>query len=330
MSAGHARPAVKIDGLHPLEYEHPFDSRALDALEKTPGVDQVIRQFNKHAVERFLTIQFTGSHLKITREDYPDIHGALDDVCEIINLPERPALYVQFDDRINGFTIGVERPIIVLSSGTIDLLEADELRFVLGHEVGHIKSRHVLYKQVAQFLPMMAQAVGKMTFGVGSILTGLVTSPLHLSLARWDHMSEFTADRAGLLACQDVDAATRLMMKVAGMPHSHYGRVRPDSFIRQAKEFEALDFDKLNAVVKFLSSLTTTHPWTVIRAAEMLRWAEAGELQAVLARQTVDRVQKLRTKGIVSCRRCNYRLEGPEKFCPACGAALAAGGELPG
>lgn len=50
-----------LTGLHPYEYEHPFDAKALDSLRSTPGLDTIVRQYNKQAVERIITVQYTGS-----------------------------------------------------------------------------------------------------------------------------------------------------------------------------------------------------------------------------------------------------------------------------
>lgn len=65
--------------------------------------------------------------------------------------------------RYNAFAAGVEDPIIVINSGAIDLLTYEELLFIIGHEVGHIKSQHVLYSQMAQILPILGDIIGSAT-----------------------------------------------------------------------------------------------------------------------------------------------------------------------
>ena len=310
---------VKLEGLHLLEYEHPFDAKALNAdLEKTPGLNTVIRQVNKQAVERYLRVVNTGSHLRITEHTYPQIYAVLDEVCTTINLPERPDFYLEWEYAVNGYTIGVERPLIMLKSGAIDLMDKAERRFVVGHEVGHIKSRHVLYSQTAMVFPIMAEIVGTATFGVGEMLSW----PLQLALLGWQRMSEFTADRAGLLACQDFSAVTRAMMKLAGMPTKHYNDMVVESFLQQARDFEQLDYDVLNKAVKFLSILSRDHPWTVMRVAELLRWVESGEYGKVLRRETRDRIGMTKDGEGNHCRACGYKVEEDSGFCSWCGANL--------
>jgi hypothetical protein len=135
-------------------------------------------------------------------------------------------------------------------------------------------------------------------------------------------MSEFTADRAGLLACQNPEATVRVMMKWAGVPIRHYSDMKVDVFVQQAKSFAALDYDSINQAVKYLAIRKMEHPWTIIRSAELLKWLESGEYQRVVDRQTSDRLH-IRYEGSCQfCRKCGYRLEGSERFCNSCGQQL--------
>jgi len=74
--------------------------------------------------------------------------------------------------------------------------------------------------------------------------------------------------------------------------------------------------------VKWAQIATEDHPETVMRAAELLRWVESGEYEAVLNRATSDKVHKVTNAGTTACRTCGHQLEGAEKFCPTCGGAL--------
>ena len=131
----------------------------------------------------------------------------------LLDSPVIPELYIA-PGEINAITAGVERPLIVLYAGAVDLLTPEELLFVMAHEVGHIKSAHVLYYQIAEFIPVIGEIVGAATFGLGEFFG----AGLQLALLRWKRMSEYTADRAGLLACKDAEVALRTMMKLAGLP----------------------------------------------------------------------------------------------------------------
>ncbi len=72
------------------------------------------------------------------------------DACYILDMPEVPELYVRQDPTPNAMALGSDHPFIVLNTGLIDLLDDEELRFVIGHEVGHILSGHAVYQTMMQ------------------------------------------------------------------------------------------------------------------------------------------------------------------------------------
>ena len=257
-----------LKGLNHSEYEHPFDQKALNALTHTPGLETLGNFITKNTIEKIYTVQYTGSNLKVTKENYPKIYEYLEYACQILDMETIPDLYIQWGYGINAFTVGSENPIIVLNSGLIDLCDDDEIMFIIGHECGHIKSNHMLYHMMAQVINIV----------IDSIPGGnLIAAPLQYALYYWNRMSEFTADRAGLLCCQNKEAAVRAFMKMAGMPIKEFEYTNYDSFIKQASEFKLLDYDSLNKVIKFISIADASHPWTVMRAAELLNWINAGE-----------------------------------------------------
>lgn len=256
-----------LTGLDPDSYEHPFDQKALNALENTPGVDLVGKFITKHMVERVYTVQYTGSHLRVTNDNYPKIYEYLEYACQILDVKKVPELYIEWGYNINACTVGAENPIIVLNSGLVDLCDDDEIMFVIGHELGHVKSNHMLYHMMANVINYIIDSI---PFG------SIAAAPLQYALYYWDRMSEFTADRAGLLACQNKYAAVRSFMKMSGLPISQFKDINYQTFINQAKDFKQLDYEGLNKVIKLISIADSSHPWTVMRAAELLNWITNG------------------------------------------------------
>lgn len=310
------RPLSRLDC---QEYEHPFDRQALDALEGTPGLEFLIRKVNEHGLERLMRIQYTGSNVKVTPRNMPEVHSLLEEVCEVVHLSPLPDLYIEPGGEINALTAGVERPIIVLHCGCVDLLTRDELCFVIAHEVGHIKSNHCLYHQLGQVLPFVGRVVGAATFGIG----GLVSAGLEIALNHWERMSEFTADRAGLLGCQSSTAAITAMLKWAGLPHQYFNKVSAESFIEQARQFEEYSFDKLDRLAKIVGSMGKNHPWTVMRAAELIRWIDSGVYQRILDLQTAALPPLQPVASLRFCPHCGTRVAQAGTFCAGCGGRMA-------
>lgn len=306
----------KLTGLRPQAYEHPSDTAALNALTSVKGFDTLIRKLNSWSFDRLLRVQLTGSFLRVTPDSFSDLHELLVQACSILDLPTLPELYIG-GTGLNAFTACVEHPLIMLYSGAVDTLTTEELLFVIAHEVGHIKSGHVLYYQIAEFIPIIGEIIGAATLGFGEWLS----APLQLALMHWQRMSEFTADRAGLLACQDADSALRTMMKLAGLPQKYFKDVNTQDFIEQAREFKTMEGEKLNMIAKWLSTMGATHPWTVLRAQHLLQWVESGEYDKVL--QAPQRIPQPVQPGISKfCDQCGNPLTGKEMFCTSCGKQL--------
>lgn len=265
-----------LTGLQHSQYEHSFDKMALEKLEAIPLLTKFFSWITTNTVEKIYTVQYTGSNLKVTRDNYPRIYRYLEEACRILDLRQLPDLYIEWGYDINAFTVGAENPIVVLNSGLIDLCDEDEVMFIIGHEVGHIKSNHMLYH-------MMAQVAN---YFIDSIPGGaLVAGGLQYALYYWYRMSEFTADRAGMLCCQNPDAMIRAFIKMSGLPVKEFGNIRTDTFLQQARDFKMLDYDGLNKAVKLLAIADDSHPWTVMRSAELLKWIDNGEYGRFINKQ---------------------------------------------
>jgi len=122
-----------LNGLRPQAYEHPLDTRALDALQCTKGFDTLVRKLNEWGFERLLRVQLTGSNLRVTPDNFPEIHDKVREAGAVLDLPKLPDVYIGAGGEINAFTAGVEKPILVLTSGAVDLLTDEELFFVIAH-----------------------------------------------------------------------------------------------------------------------------------------------------------------------------------------------------
>ena len=294
-----------LTGLHSDEYEHPLDKEYLDIVENIPGLPLLSKKFIEWLPETIFRVQNTGSYLKITPKSMPEIYRCLEEATKILDLDETPDFFVKWEHSINAYTSGVEKPFIVLNSGCIDLLERNELMFILGHELGHIKSGHVLYHQMADVFPALVEQAGQLTLGIAG--TGI-----QLALNNWYRMAEFTADRAGFLVCQDKEVGMKTLIKLSGLPASFDNKNLEKCFYEQAKEFEALDQETLSRTVKLLSTLNQSHPWTVMRGSEYLKWSESGKYDEIL---NIDRK-------FIFCSNCGQRNYLIDKFCSNCGTSI--------
>jgi Zn-dependent protease with chaperone function len=310
----------KLTGLRPQSYEHPLDMRALNVLENTPGLRALIKKVNEYGLERLLRIQYTGSNLCVNADNFPEVYEKVDEACKILDVPIRPDVYITAEGNINAMMAGVEHPLLALTSAAIDQLTDDELLFVIGHEIGHMKSGHILYYQMAQYFHIIAARIDKATLGMGSLLS----TPIQIALLNWKRTSEFTSDRAGLLVCQDANVAIGAMIKLAGLPRKYFGKFNADDFIAQAKDFAGLDESRLDWIAKAVSIMGQSHPWTVMRASEFLRWIDSGEYERVLKMPHGTPALPPPITAVKFCASCGAGLSGSEIFCPGCGSKTSA------
>jgi Zn-dependent protease with chaperone function len=311
-------------------FEHPTDRSALQALRTVPGLDWAFRKFNEYSGDRAGKLYCLSDTVRVSPKQFPQLHEMLVESCEILDMPV-PQLYVDQSPWANACTFCVDSPIILVYSGMLELLDEDEWRVIVGHELGHIKSGHVLYRQIAEFLARLFLAIGGRTLGIGRT----VGMGLFFAFFHWYRQSELTADRAALLVCQDPDAVLSSLMKLAGGSRRLYEQMDREAFLEQGREYEELGKDVINQFLNLGRTLLSTHPFPAVRAMEADAWAKSDGWKAIMAgdypRQasTARAEERPAPRGVGSaasartCPRCRAKVPYSSfLFCPECGADL--------
>jgi Zn-dependent protease with chaperone function len=268
------RARVRLTGISSRAYEHPADRSALVALRKLTGFDTLLKLLNGLFNERAMRLNFLASGVKVSERQFPHIHEMLRDGAYVLDMDTVPELFVTQTPLVNAMALGTNNPFIVLNSGLVDLLDAEELRAVIGHELGHVLSGHAVYRTMLFNLIILATRIAWMPIGyigLRAIIWGL---------EEWYRKSELSCDRAGLLAGQDVEASRRVLMKLAG--GSRLAEMNADAFHEQAREYDAAP-DLRDSILKLLQLQGNTHPFAVVRFAELDHWVASGEYERILA-----------------------------------------------
>lgn len=267
------RDRQRFPGISSRAYEHPADRSALVALRKLTGFDVAFKALSGLLPERSLRLLYLSDSVRVSDRQFAHLHDMLRDACYILDLDKVPAMYVTQDPKPNAMCIGMDEPIIVVTTGLVELLDEEEMRAVVGHEVGHALSGHSVYRTILLFLTNLAMKVAWIPLGNVAVMA-LVTA-----LREWFRKSELSADRAGLLVGQDLKASMRGLMKLAGGHHLHEMNV--DAFLEQAEEYES-GGDLRDSVLKILNMLPRSHPFTTVRAAELKKWAATRDYQRIM------------------------------------------------
>jgi Zn-dependent protease with chaperone function len=260
-----------LPGLSAEDFRHPQDALATDSLKKIPGFEKILSKVLEYGLERLAYVDNLASNLQVTPHMFGRLHRSLQWGCKILDIPE-PEMYVTMNPTPNAWTYGHTKPFVTVTSGLIDLLSDEELFFVIGHELGHIKAGHVLYGTMARNIAAIVELIGQATLGIGAILG----QSLVYALLEWYRAAELTCDRAAMLCVQDLEPARATFMKLAGGNSRLSKEMSRDEFLRQVASFEDVDRSALNKAYKILLTSQRTHPFAMQRAKEVERWYDAG------------------------------------------------------
>ena len=216
----------KLENISPRAFEHPADRAATAALRSVPMLDTVVRKLVELQYERALRQSLLAGSVKIGPDQLPGVWAEYRRGLTVLDMPEVYDLYVAEHPIANAYTIGAGTPMILLNSRLEALLEADEVRTVLAHEIGHVLSDHVLYRTALMILMRIGDAVHV------PVLTGLPLMAVRAALLEWFRAAELSCDRAATLVNRDPLVTCRTLMVIAGGVPSE--RLNLDAFIKQA------------------------------------------------------------------------------------------------
>jgi Zn-dependent protease with chaperone function len=144
-----------------------------------------------------LVAQLRADAVCVDENQLPELNQALVDVCARLEIRPVPELYViQSGGMLNAFaTRHSGRKFIVVYSELLEAYGPDsaELKFLLGHELGHIKRKHII-KQLLLFPGLMMPLLGN----------------------AYSRACEASCDRFGLFASGDINASLKAMMVLSG------------------------------------------------------------------------------------------------------------------
>jgi len=261
----------RLVDISPKAYEHPADRAATAALKRIPKLDLVVRKLIELQYERTLRQSFLASSIKLGPNQLPEVWKRYETVLATLDLPETYDLYVTQWPLANASTIGSKKPMVVLASSTVSLLDEEELQTVLAHEAGHILSDHVMYTTaLVLLLRLTTPRVGIATLPLLALQTALL---------EWFRATELSCDRAATLVNRDPLVTSRTLMVMAGGANSR--KLSLDAFLAQAADYEEWD-SGWDRVSRFFVELRLTHDFPVRRVHELTKWVHSGEYDRII------------------------------------------------
>lgn len=210
---------------------------------------------------------------EVTPEQAPELHGAVDRVCALADMP-KPRVAVADSDVPNAFATGrnEKTALVCATTGLLRRLEPEELEGVIAHELSHVAHRDVVVMTVASFLGVLAgmmarvwlysglgrssrdsnTAIAVLVIPLVSAVVYVISFLLTRLLSRY---RELSADRAAALLTGRPSALASALTKVTGQ----MARI-PTQDLRKAEPFNAFWFAPAFSSKESLGRLLSSHP----------------------------------------------------------------------
>ena len=192
---------------NPSIFQSAIDQRLRSALLADKDVQRALRRLDEVASggsDIARRRRLLGNALRLTRSLAPTVTTALTACQEVLGHDGPVEVFAQPDPTLPAGAVHVpgEPPAIVLSSRLLEVLTEAELRFVIGHELGHLALEHFALRLPATRTVQDAAGL-------------IVPSPLALALGLWSRAAEVSADRAGLLCARQLEASASALLKLS-------------------------------------------------------------------------------------------------------------------
>ncbi len=309
--------AWQLEEISPRAYQHPADRAATAALGRVPYLDDVVRRLIGLGYERALRVASVGGSVRLGERQLPGVWVLHREVFHALDLDDSvPDLYLTQFPFANAYTVGSQKPVVILNSQLLHLLDDSGRRAVLAHEAAHVHSDHVLYQTALLILVQLGSARLP-------ALAGLPLLAIRLALLEWFRAAELSCDRAAALVTRDASAVCRsLMVLTAGAAAEDLSL---DAFIAQAADYDEPG-SGLGRLTKLLNDLNLTHPMPVRRVRELLDWVRAGEYDRIVGGEYIRRGQEPPLRDEADSASAHYAQRIGDAFSQA-GSSIADIGE---
>lgn len=188
-----------------LPYAYPCENY-IDTILSNKLVRKTLQSFSeKHCEAQIKEIKSSG--LPVTQSNYPRLYNVLQSCYRTLNVDNIPNVYITARLKgINALSVGTDNaPIILISRSASICLSEGELKFMIGHELGHILQKNLMCHTIKGLLDNLKNK----SEILGSVVSDIIDVPLN----EWYRCSEITADRAGYLCCKNMDEIEMLFHK---------------------------------------------------------------------------------------------------------------------
>ena len=260
-------------------YQHQKDIESFINLKGISWMSAISKRLMAEELEKDFYLLNLMDNVLMTEKDFPVIHKYLDEACEKLMLEVKPILFLDTSADPITLCIGEKKPLLIISTTLIDLMEPEELRAAIAHEVGHLACGHSFYKLMVENFSGITQVMGAVPG-----LTALSIAA-KLPLYDWFRKADLSADRAALLVTEKPDVMMSMIGKLAGGSSKMFETVSEENLLKQSEEIERVTeemksggtMDKITYMFStaVMNGFMRQNPWPAIRIKEMREWSNS-------------------------------------------------------
>lgn len=267
------------------------DQSLYDSLLKNRIVRRTNERIAKMAEDNPYSIRrrLLATSVRLSERMAPDLHHMANDCIDKLQMETPLELYAFASPTYNAMCFKPEdgRLFVMFASSLLEAFDENELKFVVGHELGHHVYRH-------HDIP------------IGYILNGKTKADprLALTLFTWSRYAEISADRAGAHCADDIEAVSSALFKLASGLSGKTIKFSLDDFLKQVDEMQILDGEPSEKSPR--EDWFSTHPFSPLRVKALQLFD-----RSTLAREGGTSLDELEigTQGLMSLMEPSY-MEG--------------------
>ena len=247
-------PAIKL--------EKQLSKQIYEALQGSV-VEAVLRKIKTSSSDAYWRSSMEGHSLKVQEDLLPDFYALCQEVKQKLQFDEPVDFYITGVSSVNAFSVAAEdegEPNIVnVNSALFSLMSEDELRFVIGHELGHLINKDTQLTRLVHFVfpPETAIPVS-----------------LQYKIRLHNQLAELVADRYGLMATNDLGVCVTAFFKLASGLDLQKMNVSIEALIKDNSR-------RLEYFLKDKGFSRSTHPVNPIRVQALNLFASCKTQKAL-------------------------------------------------
>lgn len=236
--------------------------------------------------------------IEVGPEQYPQIHALGEDCARRLGI-SIPRIFVMACNDPGIFTIiGDEiTPTTIITSELVSMFDINELKFMIGHECGHMHNQHGIYgTAVVMLVDPIARLMLKHLISVGAainvvqLIATAIYGSLRLFLTNWSRCADITCDRAGLICCGDVQVAEKALSKIITGGTEHLEGFNVEAYLKQVAQAESVSHRYMRITQPYLMRATRIQALRLFAQCDVYkRWCGKSESdESLLTKDEVD------------------------------------------